>query len=269
MRAAFPAAFWATSFFVWPICGYFLLTSPACAQQRLALDEGIEQRERKIEETLTKRGSVDFVESPLRDVVAELSRQFQIPIVLAVKKMEEASVSPDAPVTKQVEDLSLESILSLILRDLELEYSIRDEVLLITTPEDNESNLDTRTYPVLDLVTSRKARSSFFVGGDYDSLIELITATIKPDSWDDVGGPGAIDALDNAGSLVISQTQMVHRQVERLLTSLRAAKRTQGISSLPVPTSVSRRVYADEKERAGFRTPVEAAPMWQVPQVYR
>lgn len=33
-------------------------------------------------------------------------------------------------------------------------------------------------------------------GADFDSLIELITATIKPDSWDDVGGPGAIDAFD-------------------------------------------------------------------------
>jgi hypothetical protein len=28
---------------------------------------------------------------------------------------------------------------------------------------------------------------------DFDSLIELITSTLKPDSWDDVGGPGAID----------------------------------------------------------------------------
>jgi hypothetical protein len=28
---------------------------------------------------------------------------------------------------------------------------------------------------------------------DFDSLIELITTTIKPDSWDDVGGPGAVD----------------------------------------------------------------------------
>ena len=40
---------------------------------------------------------------------------------------------------------------------------------------------------------------------DFDSLIELITSTIKPDSWDDVGGPGAIDEfrggvyVDSAG----------------------------------------------------------------------
>jgi hypothetical protein len=42
---------------------------------------------------------------------------------------------------------------------------------------------------------------------DFDSLIELMTTTIKPDSWDDVGGPGAIDQfaggvyVDSAGLL--------------------------------------------------------------------
>jgi len=42
---------------------------------------------------------------------------------------------------------------------------------------------------------------------DFDSLIELITSTLKPDSWDDVGGPGAIDQfasgvyVDSAGVL--------------------------------------------------------------------
>ncbi|MBW8883609.1 MAG: DUF1598 domain-containing protein, partial [Planctomycetia bacterium] len=42
---------------------------------------------------------------------------------------------------------------------------------------------------------------------DFDSLIELITSTLKPDSWDDVGGPGAIDEfrsgvyVDSAGVL--------------------------------------------------------------------
>ncbi len=42
---------------------------------------------------------------------------------------------------------------------------------------------------------------------DFDSLIELITTTLKPDSWDDVGGPGAIDQfasgvyVDSAGVL--------------------------------------------------------------------
>ena len=37
---------------------------------------------------------------------------------------------------------------------------------------------------------SRGARGGSMMA-DFDSLIELITSTLKPDSWDDVGGPGA------------------------------------------------------------------------------
>ncbi len=264
MRAALSAAF-----LVCALVSWLSLSATADAQNRLAVDEAIEFNERNIELALAQRGSVRFQETMLREVAEELSRQFQIPIVLSPKKLEEASVSPDTPVTKHLENLSLESILGLILRDVELVFTIRDEVLLITTPEDNESQLDTRVYPVLDLVTTRKAGSSFYVGGDYDSLIDLIIATIRPDSWDDVGGPWAIDALDNAGSLVISQTQIVHRQVERLLTSLRRAKRVQGIPSLPVPTSVSRGAIGIEKTGVRGRAITQDTPGWVVPQVYR
>ena len=30
---------------------------------------------------------------------------------------------------------------------------------------------------------------------DFDTLIELITTTIEPDTWEEVGGPGAIDGF--------------------------------------------------------------------------
>jgi hypothetical protein len=264
MRAALPAVFLVCALTCW-----LSLSAASNAQNRLVVDENTQQHERNIELALALQGSVRFQETALQDVAAELSRQFQIPIVLSPKKLEEASISQDTPVTKHLEGLSLESILGLILRDLELVFTIRHEVLLITTAEDAESDLDTRVYPVLDLITTRKAGSHFYVGRDYDSLIELIIATIKPDSWDDVGGPGAIDALDNAGSLVISQTQAVHRQVERLLVSLRRAKKMQGIPSLPVPDNVSSRASWDEKVRARGRATTEGAPGWVVPQVYR
>ncbi len=56
---------------------------------------------------------------------------------------------------------------------------------------------------------------------DFDSLIELITSTINPDSWDDVGGPGSIKEFATNLSLVVSQTQDVHEEIEDLLEQLR------------------------------------------------
>jgi general secretion pathway protein D len=56
---------------------------------------------------------------------------------------------------------------------------------------------------------------------DFDSLIDLITATIEPTSWDAVGGPGSIAPFETNLSLVISQTQEVHEQIVDLLEQLR------------------------------------------------
>jgi general secretion pathway protein D len=49
----------------------------------------------------------------------------------------------------------------------------------------------------------------------------LITTTIAPQSWDDVGGPGSVESFDTNLSLVVSQTQDVHEQIADLLEQLR------------------------------------------------
>ena len=59
------------------------------------------------------------------------------------------------------------------------------------------------------------------VQADFDMLIDLITRTIAPQTWDAVGGPGSIAPFDQNFSLVISQTQEIHEQIADLLEQLR------------------------------------------------
>jgi general secretion pathway protein D len=56
---------------------------------------------------------------------------------------------------------------------------------------------------------------------DFDTLVDLITTTIKPQTWDEVGGPGSVSRFPNNLSLVISQTQEVHEEIVDLLDQLR------------------------------------------------
>ena len=56
---------------------------------------------------------------------------------------------------------------------------------------------------------------------DFDSLIDLITSTVRPTTWDDVGGPGSIAPFETNLSLVVSQTQEVHEEIVDLLEQLR------------------------------------------------
>jgi len=56
---------------------------------------------------------------------------------------------------------------------------------------------------------------------DFDSLIELITSTVQPQTWTDMGGPGSIAPFPTNLSIVVSHTQEVHEEVVDLLEQLR------------------------------------------------
>ncbi len=56
---------------------------------------------------------------------------------------------------------------------------------------------------------------------DFESLMDLITNTIQPDTWDDLGGEGRISPFETNMSLVVSQTQEVHEEIADLLEQLR------------------------------------------------
>jgi hypothetical protein len=65
----------------------------------------------------------------------------------------------------------------------------------------------------------------------FDPFVRLVKSTIAPDSWDQVGGPGSIEAIDAWGLVVISQTGEVHEQIENLVHVVRRARREQSAGS--------------------------------------
>ncbi|MGH7134554.1 MAG: hypothetical protein ACREHD_02375 [Pirellulales bacterium] len=54
-------------------------------------------------------------------------------------------------------------------------------------------------------------------------MIENIDGSIAPATWDNVGGPGAIEEFVNSGALVISQTTEIHEEIAAYLKALREA----------------------------------------------
>ncbi len=181
----------------------------------------LSESEKKITAELDKPTEFDFVGTPLQDVVDFLKDKHSLEIQLDTKALEEAGVGSDTPVSCKVKGISLRSALRLLLGRHDLAFVIQDEVLLITSGEVADARLFTRTYPVGDLV----------VDDDYDGLIEAITSTVAPQTWDEVGGPGSLSTVKSAGSLVISQTRDVHEKVLQLLRSLRGARQAGGAAS--------------------------------------
>lgn len=178
--------------------------------------------EQKMLEVLDEPTLMDFHQAPFQDVIDFLKDKHSIEIHLDEAALEEAGFESDTPVTAHFKNVSLRSALSLLLKQMQLTWAIRDEVLLITTLDVADSLLITRTYPVGDLDGD----------ADFDSLRQAITGTVSPISWDEVGGPGTIVIVPGSQSLVVSQTRPVHEAILTLLRSLRSARASQG----PPPT---------------------------------
>jgi hypothetical protein len=121
------------------------------ATQKTAAPEQLSD-EPTLEEKLNLRLDVDFVDTPLKDAITYLQDHTGIQFVLRTKKLEEAAVSPDAPVNRTLKKVRVSTLLDLLLDELELTYVDKDDLLLITTPEDAESTLQIRVYDCRDLL---------------------------------------------------------------------------------------------------------------------
>lgn len=159
--------------------------------------------ERKIEAALrSPTPPIEFSETPLKDVIDYLKGAVKIEIQLDAAGMKDAGIDADLPVTKDIRGVSLDSALDMLLDEVGLGWEIRHEVLSITTPKRLAEHHTTRLYFVADLLPAGGK------GGkpqdDYSTLIDLITATVAPGSWQVNGGSGSIKGATLGGPNVLS-----------------------------------------------------------------
>jgi hypothetical protein len=230
----------------------------------------------RIERALDEPASIDVVEQPLKDVMAHLQKSYEIAIQLDEKAIIDAGGGADTPLTANLSNVRLRSALDLLLQPRELNWIIEHDVLLITSDSRAKEHIETRVYPVRDLV---EVRDEHGAGEDYDSLIDVITSTISPTTWTDAGGTGSISPFPNAGVLILSQTERVHEEVDSLLATLRLAKVRQGVEGEHGKSDraaddeiheTSEALEPPEREpsRRMLARPVPQ-PAWRMPQVYR
>lgn len=113
--------------------------------------------EKKILDALEKPVDVEFLDTPIEDCFAFLRENTKVEFWIDKAKLQEESVSVDTPVTLKLKGRRMHSVLNLLLRPLQLDYVIEDDVLKITTASSAGEKLLTRTYPVGDLCPELKA----------------------------------------------------------------------------------------------------------------
>lgn len=102
---------------------------------------------------------------------------------------------------------------------------------------------------------------------DFEPLIELIQTTISPESWDEVGGPGTMSEFRANLSLVVSNTQEVHEQIQALLDQLRRLQDLQitiEVRFITLQDDFFERIGIDFdfqfEDRSGLTPPLTALP---------
>ena len=225
--------------------------------------------EQRIRSALQQEISCSYLAKPLSQVVDELGRKLAINILLDTEALKAAGMQPDIPVSIRLQNVSAEAILNQLRSEVQLDWTIGDEALWITTSDKAGTELSARVYFVRDLVEVGSGPDRV---EDYDSLIEVITSTISPETWSERGGQGSISCFRKRTALVICQSRQVHQQIERLLAALRKNHGAQDGVALDRPAANPS--SADTTGSAASPSPpishhYAATQSWNRPQVHR
>jgi hypothetical protein len=187
-------------------------TSPAICQCVSESDSAaVERIERALRAPLHSTG-LDFVQTPLKDVVDQLATEYGIPIQLDKTALDEVGINEDQQVSVNLHNVSLRSGLRLMLKTLQLTYIIRDEVLILTTPDAAEKDVIPCVYNVNELVRNG--------GSDLESIADMIRTCVEWDTWAKNGGSRSEIRAIKPDLLVISQTDAVHQEIRDLLSAI-------------------------------------------------
>lgn len=170
---------------------------------------------------LVVKATQDFSDSSLREVVSWLQEEQNTVVLIDKNSLSEIGVSLAEPISDRLDDAPIYLLLNR-LKSMGIGWYYDDEVLYITSLETADVRTTTLPYNVGKLIDA---------GYDLDLLVEVITNTIAPDSWEEVGGNGALNSLGDV--LFVRHTYEQQRNVQALLQALAEHSRQTFLNDPP------------------------------------
>jgi hypothetical protein len=148
--------------------------------------------------------SVDMSETPLREALGQFSKMLGVQFYFDPKALVDLGITPDDPITLNLKDVPGDMAIDLALRPIQLAYTLRNGVVMVTSQSEIDAHPETRVY----FVPEHSALE----------LAQLIPSITAPNTWDISGGVGSMRVFRD--SLIVSQTSEVHQKIEQLLKDL-------------------------------------------------
>lgn len=184
-----------------------------------------------VRRALLEKTRVGGDEKPFTEYLDWLAKRHHFQLTIDLPALVEEGIQLDSPATLKLSDITVRSVLRLLLEPLQLTAVIQDEVLTVTTKSKADELLEARLYRVAKLVSPEQA------GATLQALSECIEASVEPDSWQAVGGTGSIKLFEKGNALAIRQTQSVHDAIARLLAELERVATAAPGADLPAPAA--------------------------------
>ncbi len=126
----------------------------------------------RIEAALQENAEVNFQDTALKQAIEYIEDVHKIEIMIDAPALADAGISTDQNVHLTISGISLKSALRLLLDPLQLDYVIKNDVMIITTTEKADQTFETRVYNT-GLIPDYTPKE----------LMELILATVDPEGW--------------------------------------------------------------------------------------
>jgi hypothetical protein len=191
---------------------------PPAAQWRALTKRRTEKKltetEKKIIKALNTPITTSLKDKPLHSVLEYFEKTTGLPLEVDKAALEFAQINYETPVSVEARQTSLRTVLKSMLSKVGLTFIIRNETVLITTPEQASRNLVARAYYVGDLATA----TNFQFGPVFNQLqmvqnvagLVAFIQSIEPGSWRDGGGQGTIFFSPASMSLLVRQSAEMH-----------------------------------------------------------
>jgi hypothetical protein len=170
-----------------------------------ALREALEE---KLNQTVQ---SVDFDEVPLEDAIAQLATETGVAVRIDETGLTDVGINLDEPVTLHLENRPARTMFRLVLSRLGLTTINRHGVLNVTTTDIADERMLTFVYEVSDLCRTEEQTNT---------LIEVLQSETDG-QWETIDGIGGSISMPRVGTLVLRQTERVHREITAILQQLR------------------------------------------------
>ena len=170
------------------------------------------QEHEQLIETLNRKASAKFQGTQLSQMIQSLADQHQLNLRLDRVALRKVRISERIPVTIDIRDQPIRTILQIIASQHQLAWFHRDGVLWIT-PQDEAAVPKLALFDVRDLCRDIN---------DCRSLQAAIEQQASPESWSSHGG-NAIISFPKSGFMIVSQTEPNMDEVLTLLENYRLA----------------------------------------------